>query len=522
MNGNSDDQDDLRLPPEQDIASTGAAADSAEYDDGLKGLPRLLRYAILSQQDGKFAKQRLVAEIAELVPDHPLTLSWMIQDAAPSYGVALAIELDHLAVTQDKPDLRSLGDCVRLLSLSMSDVVAGRYDHVRVAKALMLAWRQLPNHADLKLAAKIEAFCIGWSVLPMMSDVLARFNYQLASTNAQAIGRTTAKWRIETALARLRRQHAEQEEERREGSGRSNSATALTDNGAVPDDHIVVCRLDEDSAGNPKMRELIKPLRSVINTALPLVLTPPLDAARRALMSEFPYAEAVIDFALADLAGRRTIRLSPLLLVGPAGGGKSRFARRLGEALSLGVWRTDASRSDGAAFGGTDKRWYSAEPCHPFLAIAQSKQANPAVLIDEIEKAATRTDYGRFWDCLLGFLETETAARYPDPALQTNLDLSHVSYVATANGLDSLPSQIRDRFRIISFPEPAAPDLEALMPAIIADLVRERGLDSRWIEPFTRSEHKLVAACWSGGSVRQLRRVIDAVLRARDKTAVRH
>jgi ATP-dependent Lon protease len=521
MDGNSDDEEDLRLPPEQDIASTGAAADSAECDDGLKDLPRLLRYAILSQQDGKFAKQRLVAEIAELLPYHPLTLSWM-QDTAPAYGVALAVELDRLAVTQDKPDLRSLADCARLLSLSMSDAVAGQYDHVRVAKALMLAWRQLPDHADLKLAAKIEAFCIGWSVLPMATDIVARFNYQLASTNAQAVGQTTAKWRVETALARLRRQHAEQEEERREGSGRSNPATATADDIAIPDDHIVVCRLDQASAQNPKMRELIKPLGSVINTALPLVLTPPLHVARRELMFEFPYAEAVIDFALADLVGRRTVRLSPLLLVGPPGGGKSRFGRRLGEVLSLGVWRTDASRSDGATFGGTDKRWYSAEPCHSFLAIAQSKQANPAVLIDEIEKAATRTDYSRFWDCLLGFLETETAARYPDPALQTNLDLSHVSYIATANSLDPLPSPIRDRFRIVSFPEPAARDLEALMPAIVADLVRERGLDSRWIEPLNQTERNLVAACWSGGSVRRLRRVVDAVLRAREKTAVRN
>jgi hypothetical protein len=37
-------------------------------------------------------------------------------------------------------------------------------------------------------------------------------------------------------------------------------------------------------------------------------------------------------------------------------------------------------------FGGTAWRWYSAEPCHPFLAVAQGKIANPLVLIDELEK----------------------------------------------------------------------------------------------------------------------------------------
>jgi ATP-dependent Lon protease len=206
---------------------------------------------------------------------------------------------------------------------------------------------------------------------------------------------------------------------------------------------------------------------------------PALHEVRSRLLFEFPYAEKAIDFALVGLVGRHTVRLRPLILCGDAGGGKSRFGRRLGEILGVSVWRTDASRSDGAVFAGTDKRWYSAEPAHPFLAIAQAKHANPFVLIDEIEKAGTRSDYGRFWDCLLGFLEPESAARYPDPALQTNLDLSHVSHVATANALDPLPSPLRDRFRVVTFPKPGPADLDALLPAVIADLACESGLDSR-------------------------------------------
>jgi hypothetical protein len=227
----------------------------------------------------------------------------------------------------------------------------------------------------------------------------------------------------------------------------------------------VVARLSADEMKNPKLRDILGPLKSAINVALPLVEVPPLHQVRKALMFEFPYAVDVIDFALADLIGRTTIRLRPLLLVGDPGGGKSRFARRLGEVLGLSVWREDASRADGAVFAGTDRRWYSAEPCHPFLAIAAARIANPLLLIDELEKAGTRSDYGRLWDCLLGFFESETSARYPDPALQTNLDLSQISYVATANSLYPLPSPIRDRMRIITFPKPSANDLDALLAA---------------------------------------------------------
>ena len=158
----------------------------------------------------------------------------------------------------------------------------------------------------------------------------------------------------------------------------------------------------------------------------------------------------------------------------------------------------------------------------PFLADCAGKIANPIGLIDEFEKAGTRSDYGRLWDCLLGFLEPETNARYPDPALQTNLDLSQVSYVATANSLDPLPSPIRDRFRVVTFPKPAADDLDALLPAVIADLAKERGLDQTWVPPLDGLERRAVAQHWRGGSVRRLRRIVEAILRERDTNALRN
>ena len=42
---------------------------------------------------------------------------------------------------------------------------------------------------------------------------------------------------------------------------------------------------------------------------------PPLHQVRSTLMFEFPYALDVIDFALADLVGRTTIRLRPFMRI---------------------------------------------------------------------------------------------------------------------------------------------------------------------------------------------------------------
>ncbi len=50
----------------EDMASTGAAADAGDRDDRLKGLPRLLRYAMLSTSGAQHVVERLIAEIDQL------------------------------------------------------------------------------------------------------------------------------------------------------------------------------------------------------------------------------------------------------------------------------------------------------------------------------------------------------------------------------------------------------------------------------------------------------------------------
>jgi ATP-dependent Lon protease len=240
------------------------------------------------------------------------------------------------------------------------------------------------------------------------------------------------------------------------------------------------------------------------------------------LAFEFPYALGVIDRLLEDLIARRYVGLKPTILVGSPGSGKSRMARRLAELLGGFFWRHDASTADGGVIGGTARRWHSAEPAHPFLAISRSRVANPWVLVEEIEKAATRNDHGRFWDSLLAFLEPETAARYLDPALQVSIDVSHVAYLATANSVAPLPAPLRDRMRVLEFPEPRIDDLPHLLPSVINQLSRERGLDERWFEPLSGIERDAIAAHWHGGSVRRLKSYVEAVWRDRDRATARH
>jgi predicted kinase len=393
----------------------------------------------------------------------------------------------------------------------------------------MNALARLPTDIDSQLGADIETFCVGWAMIPALKHRLPRYQRPglVAATHASALGNLTATRRVEaTEEAIWAKIEARDASQRGEAEDTEDQPTprAQVLQAPAPGQHLrVVARLSEKEMKNHRLKELLPQFEGVINSALPLVVPPPIEEVREALLFEFPYAQNVIDTVLADLIGRPTVLVRPILIWGEPGAGKSLLARRIAECLRVFCWRTDASRSD-AVFSGTDRRWSSAEPCHPFLAIARARHANPMVLLDELDKPSTgnRADTGRLWDCLLNFLEPETSIRYPDPFFQTNVDLSQISYLATANSVAGLPRPLLDRMRVIHLPLPSRDHLDALLPAVIADLARERGLDASWFATLDGEEHAAIASAWNGGSVRNLRRLVEVILRDRDANATRN
>lgn len=247
---------------------------------------------------------------------------------------------------------------------------------------------------------------------------------------------------------------------------------------------------------------------------LPLTPVPDSTAVLERLSAEFPHAEQQIAIVLADLVGRSSVQLRPTIMVGMPGSGKSRLARRLGEALGLHVARYDAATASDSSFGGTARRWATGEPSVPLAALLAARKADAMIIIDEIEKAGTSRYNGNFADALLGFLEVETAKRYPDPFAQSlcGVDLSKVSYIATANDATTLPAMLRDRFRIVRISGPGPNELPALARFIVRDLAAESGLDERWFPPLDDGELYIAAGLWRGGSVRRLREIVARIL----------
>ena len=519
-------EDDLNhSTTDSDVFAEGIAAESAEADSDILRLPRVARYAILVKDRHERLPARLAADIAEHAPRRKSSAARWARKPSQAAGARLAKALDRLAVRNDAPTCRSIAVTVRMLSLRTVDVAQNREDHQIVADALFASLSSLPVDAPSRLRVELEQIALGWAALPTAIKRMRHFSGYPAIQTAAILAGDLTRYVIEEASNAA---HAQQETSPLAALRKASEASNREqDDGEidvidVPDGHVVICSMPESELKASKLREIVRGHEATINAALPLVETPRLADVRARLLFEFPYAQQLIDYVLGDLIGKPHVRLQPLLFVGEPGGGKTRFVRRLAQLLRVGLWRTDGSSADGAAFGGTQRRWHTAEPCHAFLAISRYKIANPMVLVDEIDKAATRQDYGRLWDSLLGFLEPESAAAYMDPALQVELNLAAVSFIATANRTEPLPPPLQDRMRITEFPSPRLGDLDALIAPVIADISGNLGVDSRWFAPVSQLERDVLARQWRGGSVRRLRRMIEVILRHRDRSAARH
>ena len=268
-----------------------------------------------------------------------------------------------------------------------------------------------------------------------------------------------------------------------------------------------------------KGKEIERAYKKLLGQRLPFVRAGDLSAVRECLAGEFPHAAEQIDVLLSDLVEGEEIRLRPTLLVSKPGVGKSRLVRRVCAELKLPLLRYDAAGAGDNAFAGTPRRWHSGEHCTPFEAVHRSLKANAAVLLDEIDKCAVSRHNGNLELSLMPFLEIETSARYPDPFIESEIDLSHVNFLLTANDDSKLQEPLRDRLRILRMPEPRREDLPTLARAIVADVARERGGNPAWWPHLNEDEIEIAGRLWLGGSVRRLRVIVERLLAAREKNA---
>jgi hypothetical protein len=266
--------------------------------------------------------------------------------------------------------------------------------------------------------------------------------------------------------------------------------------------------------GDKRRFEWLKPLAS------PLRLAPvPQSLDKVILMSEeMPNFSTAVRGVVADLALRRDtaaefLRLRPLLLVGPPGIGKTRFARILAEKLGLDFGSMSLEGlSDNRGLAGTASGWSSAEPCWPLREMARLRCANPLLALDEIDKCVASHN-GDNLATLLSWLEPSTACNVQDPVLG-KANLSGISWIFCANETNRLPAHLLSRLQIMRVEPPPASAFWLVLAAVLNDIAGDMGLaDARLLPPLPEEALEMLQANWRGGrNPRVLRRLTERLL----------
>jgi ATP-dependent Lon protease len=245
-----------------------------------------------------------------------------------------------------------------------------------------------------------------------------------------------------------------------------------------------------------------------------------------ALYEELPNFAEVLDDVKRQLAlcedSRDALEITPLLLLGPPGVGKTHFARELSRLLGTGMgFLSMSSLTAGWVLSGASSQWKGARPGKVFETLVDGQYANPVMVVDEIDKAGGEHAYDPL-GALYSLLEHDTAQAFIDEFAEVPIDASQVIWVATANDERAIPEPILNRMNVY---EVRAPDRDAAR-SIAARLYRDIRRDHDWGSRFEAEPRTDVLDRMAELAPREMRRAWmtafgNAKLGRRDQVLVR-
>jgi ATP-dependent Lon protease len=179
-----------------------------------------------------------------------------------------------------------------------------------------------------------------------------------------------------------------------------------------------------------------------------------------ALYEELPNFHEVLDDVRRQIAlckdSSDALEITPLLLLGPPGVGKTHFARQLAELLGTGMgFVSMSSLTAGWVLSGASSQWKGARAGKVFEALVEGDYANPVMVVDEIDKAGGEAAYDPLGS-LYSLLEHDTASAFIDEFAEVAVDASQVIWVATANDARTIPAPILNRVNVYEVEAPIA------------------------------------------------------------------
>jgi ATP-dependent Lon protease len=243
------------------------------------------------------------------------------------------------------------------------------------------------------------------------------------------------------------------------------------------------------------------------------------------LYDELPNFHEVLDDLRRQLAlctdSHDALEITPMLLLGPPGVGKTHFAREVSHLLGTGLgFLSMSAMTAGWVLSGASSQWKGARAGKVFETLVEGQYANPVMVVDEIDKAGGEHAYDPLGS-LYSLLEHDTAHSFIDEFAEVPIDASQVIWVATANDARSIPDPILNRVNVF---EIEAPDEDAARK-IAAKLYRSIRADHAWGQRFDPEPCDDVLTAMAQLAPREMRRALmtafgNAKLGGRDALTV--